>query len=130
MKIALDIGRLRLQGVRGATPEQVAAAIEAELGRLAQIYGLPNVEGKTLQLDLASFQVEPGMNGIEAGRNIARRLMSRWFQQAGAPRPPELLAAEKAAEPPIDVAGTDSAQNQPGESSEMPMAIEKTATDS
>lgn len=117
MKIALEIDRLTLRGVRRTTVEEVTTAIQDELTVLAEFHGMPATSGHSLELDLASVSIEPGMTGEQAGRRVARQLMSRWMQQAGVREPRELAVDEPAGWseiPPADgAASSDPVQGPP-----------------
>ncbi len=110
MKIDLLIDRLTLQGVSRATADEVAAAIQAELERQAELYGLPAMaDGGAVKLDLASFEVRPGASVREIAGRIARELITSWHRQAGGSLPVDLDRAKPAAEAPSG-AGAEGAE--------------------
>jgi len=98
MKLELHIERLTLQGVGRAMPEEIAAAVETELARLADRYGLPFAAGRRgMDLPRASIEIVPGSSTAEIGSQIARQLMASWYRESGSlpPDPGERSSTEK-----------------------------------
>ena len=90
MKLELHIERLTLQGVGRATPEEIAAAVESELARLADVFGLPFAAGRRgIDLPAASIEIAPGSSTAEIGSRIARQLVLGWYRESGS-LPPDL----------------------------------------
>ncbi len=85
MKIDLEIDHLRLPTAAGLRGEDLATAIESELDRLSEIYGLPaygsNAGG--VDIDLASFPINPHASIDQLGASIARSLMQGLHQKSG-----------------------------------------------
>jgi len=84
MRIDLEIDHLRLPSSGGLRSEDLASAIAAELDRLSEVYGLPaygNADG--VDIDLASFPVDPHASIDQLGTSIARSLMQGLHQESG-----------------------------------------------
>lgn len=85
MKVEIHIESLRLEGVEAMTAEELTAAIEAELARLVEVWGVPAAlrEGSELRLPAATVRVEAGTPRREVGAAVARQLAGGWFGNSG-----------------------------------------------
>jgi len=85
MKIDLEIDHLRLPTSAGLRSEDLASAIESELDRLSEVYGLPAYGSYAdgVDIDLASFPINPDASIDQLGASIARSLMHGLHQERG-----------------------------------------------
>lgn len=84
MMIELAIDHLEITSSSTFRAEDLAAAIELELDRLSTRYGLPfSGNAAAVEIDTASFLIDPGATVEELGSSIARQLMHGLHRESG-----------------------------------------------
>ena len=91
MNLELDIEQLTVPGIPPHAREELAQAIERELGRLMGTRGLPfGSDLGDLEIGQLSLELAPRSTVVETGVQIARQILAGLHQQATGRVPTEL----------------------------------------